>query len=96
MNHLNKLTSQLEYLQRAQIAGNGNDVRSRLHRRTAEPTAAINHKMTTTPYWTTQSLPDGYAQSKDEAYYLVLAILNSGKPLKQRADTILAPTNWAK
>ena len=87
LNHLNKLTSQLEYLQGA-IAGDGT---TRIAYTTnGEPTAALisdHHAVAESNLYQT------ICQSKDEAYY-VLAIINSSE-LAIRAKPF-CPTNWAK
>ena len=87
LNHLNKLTDQLQYLQGA-IDGNAT-IRI-AYTTSGRPTAAVvRDKRTildTTLYQTT-------CQSEDEARY-VLAVINSAE-LASRAKPF-CPTNWAK
>ena len=87
LNHLNKLTSQLEYLQGA-IAGDGT---TRIAYTTqGEPTAALirdNHSIIDHKLFQT------ICQSEEEAHY-VLAIINSNE-LAIRAKPFCT-TNWAK
>ena len=87
MNHLNKLTTQLDYLQGA-ISGDGT---TRIAYTTnGEPTAALvkdSHAILDTNLYQT------ICRSEEEAHYL-LAILNSNE-LAIRAKPF-CPTNWAK
>jgi len=87
MNHLNKLTNQLDYLQSA-ISGDGT---TRIAYTTnGEPTAALvkdSHAILDTNLYQT------ICRSKKEAHYL-LAIINSNE-LAIRAKPF-CPTNWAK
>jgi len=87
LNHLNKLTDQLEYLRAS--ANDGNSIRV-AYTTSGEPTAAIVEARGTivesTAYQTV-------CHSKEEAYYLI-AIINSNE-LAKRAKP-LCPTNWAK
>ncbi len=87
LNHLSKLTSQIDYLHGA-IADNAT---TRIAYATnGEPTAALindNHAVAESNLYQT------ICQSKDEAYY-VLAIINSSE-LASRAKPF-CPTNWAK
>ncbi len=71
LNHLNKLTSQLEYLQRA-IAGDGT-VRV-AYTQAGQPTAAVIQDSSAI---VDRKLYQTICHSEDEAYYL-LAIVNSG------------------
>ena len=87
LNHLNKLTSQLDYLQGA-IAGDG--TKRIAYTTQGEPTAALirdNHSILDHKLFQT------ICQSDDEAYYL-LAIINSNE-LATRAKPFCT-TNWAK
>lgn len=87
LNHLNKLTNQLEYLREA-INGNTN-VRV-AYTGIGRPTAAIirdNHAILDNALYQTK------CQSESEAHYL-MAILNSGE-LARKAKPF-CPTNWAK
>ena len=87
LNHLNKLTSQLDYLQ-GTIAGDGT---TRIAYTTqGEPTAALikdNHSIVDHKLFQT------ICQPEDEAHYL-LAIINSNE-LATRAKPFCT-TNWAK
>ena len=87
LNHLNKLTSQLEYLQGA-IAKN-ETVRI-VYTESGQPTAAIirdNRAIVD------RTLYQTVCQSIGEAHY-ILAIINSNELAKQAKP--LCPTNWAK
>ena len=87
LNHLSKLTSQIDYLQEA-IADN--ETTRIVYATNGEPTAALindNHAIAESNLYQT------ICQSKDEAYY-VLAIINSSE-LATRAKPF-CPTNWAK
>ena len=87
MNHLNKLTSQLEYVQGA-ITGDGT---TRIaYTAQGEPTAALirdNHSILDHKLYQT------ICQSESEAYYLI-AILNSNELATQAKP--FCTTNWAK
>ena len=87
LNHLNKMTDQLEYLRAS--ANDGHAVRV-AYATSGEPTAAIIENtraiVESTSYQT-------ICQSKSEAYY-TLAIINSNELAKQAKP--FCPTNWAK
>ncbi|MDE2787656.1 MAG: N-6 DNA methylase [Chloroflexota bacterium] len=87
LNHLNKMTDQLESLRAA--ANDGDAIRV-AYTTSGEPTAAIvastNAIVESTSYQT-------ICRSKNEAYYL-LAIINSNELAKQAKP--FCPTNWAK
>ncbi len=87
MNHLNKLTSQLEYLQGA-IAGDGT-VRV-AYTQSGQPTAAIIRDANAI---VDRKLYQTICQSDNEARYL-LAILNSDALAEQAKP--FCTTNWAK
>ena len=87
MNHLNKLTSQLEYLQGA-TAGDGT-VRI-AYTQSGQPTAAVIRDRNAI---VDRKLYQTICQSEDEAHYLT-AILNSDE-LATRAKPFCT-TNWAK
>ena len=87
LNHLNKLTSQLEYLQN--LIADNRTVRV-AYTTNGEPTAAIiqdNHAIVDHVLFQT------ICHSGPEAYY-VLAVINSNELAKQAKP--LCPTNWAK
>ena len=87
LNHLNKLTSQLEYLQDAVTGSNAVRV---AYTTNGEPTAAVvrdNRAILDTKLYQTE------CQSEDEAHYLT-ALLNSNE-LAARAKPFCT-TNWAK
>ena len=87
LNHLNKLTSQLDYLQGA-IAGDG--MTRIAYASSGEPTAAIiRDNYAIVDYKLFQTI----CQSENEAHYL-LAIINSNE-LATRAKPFCT-TNWAK
>ena len=87
LNHLSKLTSQLEYL-RGAISGNGT---TRIAYTTSgEPTAAIIRNSSAI---VESNLYQATCQSVDEAHYL-LTVINSNELAKQAKP--LCPTNWAK
>ncbi len=87
LNHLNKMTDQLEYLR---AVANRDDTIRVAYATSGEPTAAIIENASTvvesTAYQTV-------CQSKREAYY-VLAIINSNELARQAKP--FCPTNWAK
>ena len=87
LNHLNKMTDQLEYLRAS--AKDGDAIRV-AYATSGEPTAAIIESTSaiveSTSYQT-------ICQSKNEAYYLI-ATINSSE-LAKRAKPF-CPTNWAK
>ena len=87
LNHLNKMTDQLQYLRTS--ANDGDAVRV-AYSTSGEPTAAIIESTSaiveSTSYQT-------ICHSKNEAYYLI-AIINSNE-LAKRAKPF-CPTNWAK
>ena len=87
LNHLNKMTDQLEYLR---ASANGSDAIRVAYTTSGEPTAAIIESTSaiveSTSYQT-------ICQSQNEAYYLI-AIINSNE-LAKRAKPF-CPTNWAK
>ena len=87
LNHLNKLTSQLEYL-RGTIAGDGT---TRVAYTTSgEPTAAFIGNSSAI---VESNLYQTICQSVDEAYF-ILAIINSNE-FAERVKPF-CPTNWAK
>ena len=87
LNHLNKLTNQLEYLQGA-IAGDGT---TRVAYTTSgEPTAAFIGNSSAI---VESNLYQTICQSVDEAYF-ILAIINSNE-FAERVKPF-CPTNWAK
>ena len=87
LNHLNKMTDQLEYLR---VAANDDDAVRVAYATSGEPTAAIigstSAIVESTAYQT-------ICQSRSEAYY-ILAIINSNELAKQAKP--FCPTNWAK
>ena len=87
LNHLNKMTDQLEYLR---TVGNDDDAVRVAYATSGEPTAAIigstSAIVESTAYQT-------ICRSKGEAYY-ILAIINSNELAKQAKP--FCPTNWAK
>lgn len=87
LNHLNKMTDQLEYLRVS--ANDGHAVRV-AYATSGEPTAAIIEStraiVESTSYQT-------ICQSRSEAYF-TLAIINSNELAKQAKP--FCPTNWAK
>ena len=87
LNHLNKMTDQLEYLR---AAAKGDDTVRVAYATSGEPTAAIIENASTlvesTAYQT-------ICQSKREACY-ILAIINSNELARQAKP--FCPTNWAK
>ena len=87
LNHLNKLTSQLEYLQGA-IAGDGT-IRV-AYTQSGEPTAAVIRDSNAV---FDRKLYQTICQSESEAYYLI-AILNSNELATQAKP--FCTTNWAK
>ena len=87
LNHLNKMTDQLEYLR---ASTNDGDAIRVAYTTSGEPTAAIIESTSAVVESTSyQSI----CQSKNEVYYLV-AIINSNELAKQVKP--LCPTNWAK
>ena len=87
LNHLNKMTDQLEYLR---AAANGDNTVRVAYATSGEPTAAIIENASTVVESTAYQT---ICQSKPEAYY-VLAIINSNELARQAKP--FCPTNWAK
>ena len=87
LNHLNKMTDQLEYLRAS--ANDGDAIRV-VYATSGEPTVSVVEStcaiVESTAYQT-------ICKSKNEAYYLI-AIINSNE-LSKRAKPF-CPTNWAK
>ena len=87
LNHLNKMTDQLEYLR---ASANECDAIRVVYATSGEPTASVVEStcaiVESTAYQT-------MCKSKNEAYYLI-AIINSNE-LSKRAKPF-CPTNWAK
>ena len=87
LNHLNKMTDQLEYLR---ASTNDGDAIRVAYTTSGEPTAAIIESTSTIVESTSYQT---ICQSKTEAHYLI-AIINSNELAKQAKP--FCPTNWAK
>ena len=87
LNHLNKMTDQLEYLR---ASTNDGDAIRVAYTTSGEPTAAIIESTSTIVESTSYQT---ICQSKNEAHYLI-AIINSNELAKQAKP--FCPTNWAK